>query len=84
MLKCKNVLSCESLQCAGSKKIKSGFFSSYKNKYAWSLVPALLGPSKMRTNQKTHQLKQYKTRGHVGLFSVAIKVTSLKIIKLQA
>ena len=32
-----------------------------------------LGPRKMRTNQKTHQLKQYKTRGHVGLFGVAIK-----------
>ena len=32
-----------------------------------------LGPSKMRTNQKTHQLKQYKIRGHVGPFGVAIK-----------
>ena len=31
------------------------------------------GPSKMRTNQKTHQLKQYKPRGHVGPFGVAIK-----------
>ena len=27
-----------------------------------------LGPSKMRTSQKTHQLNQYKTRGDVGPF----------------
>ena len=33
-----------------------------------------LGPSKMRMNQKTHQLKQYKTRGHVGPFGIAIVV----------
>ena len=35
---------------------------------------SFLGPSKMRMNQKTHQLKQYKTRGHVDPFDGAIKI----------
>ena len=35
-------------------------------KYTGSLVRVFLGPNKMRTIQKTHQLNQHKTRGDMG------------------
>ena len=47
------------------------FFDYVPTPGPWFVL--FLGPSKMRMTQKTHQLKQYKTRGHAGPFGVAIK-----------